>query len=136
MADNSGNQGIIHGKDVKVERLAPVDPELGPHQRAPRTSMWTAPGEGYCCSSQGVHVASILLRHLVEIEMEEYIRQKIAQSLQFGGWDYDMRHADGKQLGHTPGGGIALWASDALRFAYLLLRKGLWEIFNLFLLNI
>jgi CubicO group peptidase (beta-lactamase class C family) len=127
MADNSGSQGIIRGEDVKIEGLAPVDPALGQDERALRTSMWTAPGEGYCYSSQGVHVASILLRHLVGMEMEEYIRQKIAQPLQFGGWGYDMRQADGKQLDHTPGGGgIALRATDALRFGYLLLRNGRW----------
>lgn len=127
MADSNGNQGIVHGDDVKIEGLPPTDPTLGQDQIALRTAMWTNPGGGYCYSSQGVHVASILLRHLVGMEMEEYIRQKIATPLQFGGWGYDMQRADGKRLDHTPGGGgIALRATDALRFAYLLLRNGRW----------
>jgi CubicO group peptidase (beta-lactamase class C family) len=127
MADNSGNPGIVHGEDVKLEGLPPIDATLGQDQKALRTPMWTNPGGGYCYSSQGVHVASILLRHLVGMEMEEYIRQKIATPLQFGGWGYDMQQAGGKRLDHTPGGGgIALRATDALRFAYLLLRNGRW----------
>jgi len=125
MADNSGNPGIVHGEDVKLEGLPPVDATLRQDQKALRTPMWTNSGDGYRYSSQGVHVASILLRHLVGMEMEEYIRQKIATPLQFGGWRYDMQQAGGKRLDHTPGGGgIALRATDALRFAYLLLKNG------------
>jgi len=90
-------------------------------------AMWTNPGEGYCYSSQGVHVASVILRRLAGMEMEEYIRQKLAARLGFGGWGYAMQQANGKKLEHTPGGGgIALRATDALRFAYLLLRNGYW----------
>jgi CubicO group peptidase (beta-lactamase class C family) len=38
-----------------------------------------------------------------------------------------MQQANGKKLEHTPGGGgIALRATDALRFAQLLLRNGYW----------
>jgi CubicO group peptidase (beta-lactamase class C family) len=52
----------------------------------------------------------------------------IATPLNFGGWGYAMRQADGKKLEHTPGGGgIALRSTDALRFAYLLLRNGRWR---------
>jgi CubicO group peptidase (beta-lactamase class C family) len=127
MADSPGNPGIVHGEDVKIENLAPVDRSLGQDEHALRTSMWTKPGEGYCYSSEGVHVASIVLRRLAGMEMEEYIRQKLAAHIGFGGWGYAMRQANGKTLAHTPGGsGIALRATDALRFAYLLLRNGYW----------
>ncbi|HEY3940699.1 MAG TPA: serine hydrolase [Bryobacteraceae bacterium] len=127
MADGNGNTGIVHGEDVKVESLQPVDPTLGQDATALRTSMWMNPGGGYCYSSQGAHVASIVLRHLVGMEMEEYIRRNIATAMQFGGWGYAMQRGDGKKLDHTPGGGgIALRATDALRFAYLLLRNGRW----------
>jgi CubicO group peptidase (beta-lactamase class C family) len=71
--------------------------------------MWTNPGDGYCYSSQGVHVVSILLRNLVGMEMEAYIRQSLATSMEFGGWGYVGQAADSKKLEHTPGGGgIAL----------------------------
>ena len=127
MADGNGNTGIVHGADVKIENLAATDPTLGQDASALRTAMWTSPGDGYCYSSQGVHVASIILRHIVGMEMEQYIRQQIATPLRFGGWGYDMQTARGKKLDHTPGGGgIALRATDALRFAYLLLHNGRW----------
>jgi CubicO group peptidase (beta-lactamase class C family) len=127
MADGAGNPGIVHGEDVKLEALASVDPSLGQDAHALRTSMWTNPGGGYCYSSEGAHVASIVLRHLAGMEMEEYIRRKLATPMQFGGWGYAMQRADGKKLEHTPGGGgIALRATDALRLGYLLLRKGRW----------
>jgi CubicO group peptidase (beta-lactamase class C family) len=127
MADGSDSQGIVHGEDVKIGGLQPVDRSLGQDAGALQTAMWTNPGGGYCYSSQGVHVASIILRHLVGMEMEEYIRQTIATPMQFGGWGYVREQADGKKLEHTPGGGgIALRATDALRFGYLLLRDGRW----------
>ena len=70
---------------------------------------------------------SIVLRRLAGMEMEEYIRRKLAARIQFGGWGYAMQQANGKRLEHTPGGGgIALRATDALRFAYMLLRNGYW----------
>ena len=127
MADGPGNPGIMHGEDIKIEGLAPVDPSLDQDADALRTAMWTNPGEGYCYSSQGVHVASVILRRLAGMEMEEYIRQKLAARLGFGDWGYAMQQANGKKLEHTPGGGgVALRATDALRFAYLLLRNGYW----------
>lgn len=127
MADGGGNPGIVHGEDVKLEGLEPVDHALGQDASALRAPMWTNPGGGYCYSSQGVHVASIILRHVVGMEMEEYIRRTMAAPMQFGGWGYAMQQADGKKLEHTPGGGgIALRATDALRFGYLLLRNGRW----------
>ena len=127
MADGSGNPGIVSGEDVKIENLPGIDPSLSQDASALRTAMWTSPGGGYCYSSQGVHVASIILRRLARLEMETFIRLHIAEPLQFGGWGYDMRRTDGQKLQHTPGGGgIALRATDALRFAYLLLHNGAW----------
>jgi CubicO group peptidase (beta-lactamase class C family) len=62
------------------------------------------------------------------MEMQTYIDRKLAKPMQFGGWGYGMERADGAKLQHTPGGGgIALRAADALRFGYLLLRKGRWS---------
>jgi CubicO group peptidase (beta-lactamase class C family) len=126
MADGSGSTGIVHGEDIKLENLPHIDPNLSQDASALRTPMWTNPGDGYCYSTQGVHVASIVLRHLVGMELEDYIGQTIATPLQFGGWGY-VKEAHRKKLDHTPGGaGIALRATDALRFGYLLLRNGRW----------
>ncbi|MBV8834021.1 MAG: serine hydrolase [Acidobacteriaceae bacterium] len=120
MADSNGNLGIVHSDDVKIEGLPPIDATLGQDQNALRTPMWTNPGAGYCYSSQGLHVASILLRHLVGMEMEEYIRQKISTPLQFGGWGYDMQRVDGKRLDHTPGGGGIAGSTFSKQFAGLI----------------
>lgn len=128
MAESSRNPGIVHGKDVKLPAMPSPDPGLDQDQSALRTPMWTEPGGGYFYSSEGVHVASIVLRHLAGMEMQSYIDQKLAKPMQFGGWGYAMERADGTRLQHTPGGGgIALRATDALRFGYLLLRNGRWS---------
>jgi CubicO group peptidase (beta-lactamase class C family) len=127
MADANGSLGIVHGEDVKIENLPAIDRTPSQDASALQTAMWTSPAGGYCYSSQGVHVASIILRRLVSMEMEDFIRQQIAKPLKFGGWGYAMQQADGRKLQHTPGGGgIALRATDALRFAYLLLHDGRW----------
>jgi CubicO group peptidase (beta-lactamase class C family) len=128
LAESNRNRGIINGNDVNVE-TTPIDlGKLDQDQSALQTPMWNEPGGGYFYSSQGVHVASIALRHLVAMEMQKYIDQKLAKPMQFGGWGYGMDRADGTKLEHTPGGaGIALRATDILRFGYLLLRNGYWQ---------
>jgi len=89
--------------------------------------MWTKPGGGYSYSSASPHVASIVLRHLVGMEMQQYIDEKLASPMGFGSWGYAV-HRNGTTLPHTPGGGsIALRATDALRLPYLLLRNGKWS---------
>jgi CubicO group peptidase (beta-lactamase class C family) len=128
LAESNKNPGIVSEKDVKVETLPSDAGALDQDQSALQTPMWTQPGGGYFYSSQGVHVASIVLRHLAGMEMQKYIDQKLARPMQFGGWGYGMERADGTKLQHTPGGGgIALRATDMLRFGYLLLRNGYWE---------
>ncbi len=128
MAESSRGSGIVHGEDVKLTPMPSPDRGLDQDQSALQTPLWTEPGGGYFYSSQGVHVASIVLRRLAGMEMQSYIDQKIAKPVQFGGWGYGMERADGTRLQHTPGGGgIALRATDALRFGYMLLRNGRWN---------
>jgi CubicO group peptidase (beta-lactamase class C family) len=120
-----GRLGIVKGEVVPLDapkRQAQTDPE----QAALRERMWTEPGGGYCYSTEGVHVASMVLRHIVGMEMKDYIEQKLARPMQFGGWGYATALGNVK-FAHTPGGfGVALRATDALRFAYLLLQGGRW----------
>lgn len=128
MVDGMGNQGIVHGVDVKIQGLRAIDTTLDQDASALRTPLWTNPGAGYCYSTQGVHVVSILVRGAAGMEMQQFIAQQIATPLQFGGWGYTDKGIHGEHLEHTPGGfGIALRATDALRFAYLLLRNGRWR---------
>jgi len=126
MRGEGNNPGIIRGEHRKL------DPAPRPAERpdqdtaALRTAMWTKPGEGYSYASGSPHVASIVLRHLTGMEMQQYIDEKLAKPMGFGSWGYAL-HRNGNTLAHTPGGGsIAVRATDAVRFAYLLLHKGRW----------
>jgi len=99
----------------------------GQDEAALSVRMWTNPGGGYFYSSQGSHVASIILRHLTGMELQAYIGEKLAEPMGFGGWGYETVWPvlGVAKLPHTfGGGGIALRSTDALRFAYLLLHQG------------
>jgi len=126
MHGEGGNPGIVDGQDKKLEVLPrPTDP-LDQDLSALRVPLWTKPGGGYSYSSASPHVASIVLRHLTGMELQEYIDLKLAKPMGFGSWGYAI-HRNGVTLPHTPGGGsIALRATDAIRFAYLVLHQGRW----------
>jgi CubicO group peptidase (beta-lactamase class C family) len=95
-------------------------------QSALRVPLWTDPGGGYSYTSQSPHVASIVLRHLVGMELQEYIDQKLAKPMGWGAWGY-ATHRGETTLAHTPGGAdIAVRSTDALRFLYMVLNKGRW----------
>ena len=114
-----GGQGFQKG-EVRPTKAAPRDPSLSLDQSALRAAMWCKPGEGYTYSSQSSHVASIVLRHLVGMEMQQYLDEKLAKPMGWGRWGYGTAE-------HTPGGGnIAVRSTDALRFGYLLLHGGRW----------
>ncbi|HEY2012938.1 MAG TPA: serine hydrolase [Bryobacteraceae bacterium] len=126
MAEGAGI-GIVRGGNVRVEAPPPGDPNLGQDEAALRARMWSDPGGGYFYSSQGSHVCSIVLRHITGMELQAYIDEKLAKPMGFGGWGYGMAQRGGGTLPHTPGGGgIALRATDALRFGHLLLHNGRW----------
>ena len=78
--------------------------------------MWCGPGEGYSYTSQSPHVASIVLRHLVGMEMQQYIDEKLAKPMGWGQWGYAL-HRGENTLAHTPGGAdTAIRSTDVLRF--------------------
>ena len=106
---------------VKLEPLPRA--ALDQDQTALHTPLWTAPGEGYSYASSSPHVASIVLRNIVGMEMQDYLDVKLAKPMGWGKWGYAKRPGNP----HTPGGGdIAVRSTDALRFGYLLLHLGLW----------
>ena len=127
MRGEGSNPGFVNGEPVvKLEPLSrgegSADQDLG----ALREAMWTGPGEGYSYSSRSAHVASMVLRRLTGMEMQEYIDQRLAKPMEWGSWGYATRRGD-RSLPHTPGGGsCAIRSTDALRFAYLLLNRGRW----------
>ena len=121
-----GNPGFVNGVAQKLEPAPKPDPTEGQDALALHTILWTKPGAGYSYSSASPHIASIVLRNLVGMEMQQYIGAKIAGPLGFGVWGYAL-YRNGATLPHTPGGGsISLRATDAVRMPYMLLRKGMW----------
>jgi CubicO group peptidase (beta-lactamase class C family) len=126
------NPGFVNFEpSVKVDPLPRVDPaQMGPDfqdQSAVHTPLWIDPGGGYAYCSNSPHVASIVLRHVTGMEMQQYIDAKLAKPLGWGAWGYG--HTQGQiTLPHTPGGGnIAARSTDAIRFAYMLLHNGQWR---------
>src|ERR1700678_507987 len=118
--------GIVHGENVELPNWVSPDPPLDQDGSALHGKMWAAPGEGYLYS-RDPHIASIVLRGVVGMELQQYLDQKLAQPMGWGRWGYATHRGSGN-LPHTPGeGGIALHSTDALRFGYLLARKGRWE---------
>jgi CubicO group peptidase (beta-lactamase class C family) len=121
-----GNPGIVNGANQKLDPIArpagPMDQDLS----ALHTPLWTKPGGGYSYASSSPHIASIVIRNLTGMEMQQYIQEKLAGPMGFGPWGYAL-HRNGATLPHTPGGGgIALRATDAVRLPYLLLHGGKW----------
>jgi len=126
MRGEGNNPGMVRGEHRKLEPAQRPAERPDQDSSALRTAMWTKPGEGYSYASGSPHVASIVLRHLTGMEMQQYIDEKLAKPMGFGSWGYAL-HRNGNTLPHTPGGGsIAVRATDAVRFAYLLLHNGRW----------
>ena len=69
----------------------------------------------------------MVLRHIVGMDLKDYIDQKLGQPMHWGAWSYCLYRGD-TMLPHANGAGsIALHATDTMRFGYLLLHRGKWE---------
>jgi CubicO group peptidase (beta-lactamase class C family) len=127
------NPGLARGAPVTLE---PEGPDGAPAMRDAMAlgrepgernaiTLWTEPGAGYSYATSSVHLASILLRHVSGLELEDFVRVRLATPLRWSRWTFGYRQAN---LGHTPGGGgIAMRGTDVLRFLYLLLHEGKWS---------
>lgn len=132
------NPGIVNGKPTKLDPPGPdgwpsiVDEiALGKRdhfsngQRYSAATLWCKPGGGYSYATASIHIASMIVRHISGMELQEYLQRHLAQPIGWGRWGYGYKYA--KEVTHTPGGGgITLRATDMLRFGYLLLREGRW----------
>jgi CubicO group peptidase (beta-lactamase class C family) len=111
---------------VKLEPVPRPSEPLDQDMAALRTPLWCNPGEGYSYASNSPHIASVVLRHLVGMEMQQYIDEKLAKPMGWGHWGYALKRGD-TTLPHTPGGGdTAIRSTDVARFGYLILHKGRW----------
>jgi CubicO group peptidase (beta-lactamase class C family) len=117
--------GIVHGTVVP---LTPVrgqdihDLDLS----SIHTVLWTNPGAGYSYSSPAPHIASIVLRHITGMELQDYINERLGKPMGWGAWGYCLHRGDFTMPHANGAGSIALHATDALRFGYCLLHRGRW----------
>ena len=132
------NPSYVHGRATTINPVGPdgwhakvEDYALGRRDgRMGETpfstaSLWCGPGEGYSYASASIHLASVMLRHVTGLELQTYLEQRLAKPLGWGRWGFGYKNQP--QVTHTPGGGgIALRATDMLRFGYLLLNEGRW----------
>lgn len=87
--------------------------------------LWLEPGGGYSYATASIHIVSMMVRHIAERELEQYIRDRVAGVLGWSAWGFGYKNT--KAGKHTPGGGgIAIRGSDMLRFLYMLLQGGKW----------
>lgn len=89
-------------------------------------TLWCKPGGGYSYATASAHIASMIVRHVSGMELEEYVRTRIATSIGWGRFSYAYKQE--AKVTHTPGGGgIAVRPMDMARFGYLLLHEGRWK---------
>jgi len=121
-----GSPGMVNGKVV------PLTPVPGQDIRdldgsSLRTPLWVAPGGGYSYSSPSPHIASIILRHITGMELQDYIDTRLAKPMGWGPWGYCLHRGDYLMPHANGAGSTALHATDALRFGYCLLHNGKWK---------
>jgi CubicO group peptidase (beta-lactamase class C family) len=121
-----GSPGMVHGEVVPLKPVPGQDlKDLDGSSL--HTVLWTDPGAGYSYSSPEPHIASMVLRRVTGMELKDYINERLAKPMGWGAWNYCLFRG-AITLPHANGAGsTALHATDAMRFAYLLLRKGRWN---------
>lgn len=92
-----------------------------------RVPLWTNPGAGYSYSSPAPHIASIVLRRVTGMELQDYIGTRLAEPMGWGPWGYCLHRGDFLMPHANGAGSTALHATDAVRFGYCLLRDGKWR---------
>jgi CubicO group peptidase (beta-lactamase class C family) len=114
--------GFINGVDTGNQTPVPrPDPPLGQDLSALRTPLWVNPGGGYSYATGSPHVASIMLRHVACMEMQDYLNERLAKPIGSEPLTWFGRHD------HTPGGGgVMAHSTDVLRFLYVLMHNGKW----------
>src|SRR5205807_671440 len=92
-----------------------------------RCAMWTNAGAGYSYSSPEPHIASMVLRRVTGMELQNYINDRLAKPMGWGPWGYCLHRGDYTMPHANGAGSIAVHATDALRFGYCLLHQGKWQ---------
>ena len=78
---------IVHGENVDLPYWISSDPVLAQLQdqdgSALHGRMWTSPGQGYLYS-RDPHIASIVLRHIVGMELQEFCERYVERRVYSG----------------------------------------------------
>ncbi len=116
------NPCFVRSREVRIDPPGPDGWQAMVDATALAVPLWCEPGGGYSYATASCHVASIILRRASGMELESFVRERLAKPLGWERWGWGYRqHA----LEHTPGGGgIALRARDMLSFGQLLLEEG------------
>ena len=112
--------GIVHGENVEIPWWTSPTPVTDQDGSTLHGKMWTAPGEGYCYGMDP-HIASIVLRGVVGMELQEYVRVKLAEPMGWGSWGWAIHHAGSTLPPHSRSrcdrpplyGCVAFWISAA-----------------------
>ncbi|HEY3856349.1 MAG TPA: serine hydrolase [Verrucomicrobiae bacterium] len=117
--------GVVFGKVAPLTQV-PGQDIRNLDMSSIRTVLWTNPGAGYSYSSPAPHIASIVLRHITGMELQDYIDARLAKPMRWGAWGYCLHRGDFLMPHANGAGSTALHATDALRFGYCLLHQGKW----------
>jgi CubicO group peptidase (beta-lactamase class C family) len=121
--DPPGPDGWQAGVDAIA--LGREDARQGNARTTTRT-LWCDPGKGYSYATSSSHLAGLMLQHVTGQSLQEYVDQRLATPVGWGRWGFGYR-APGQLTRMSGGGGIAVRATDMLRFGYMLLREGRWQ---------
>jgi CubicO group peptidase (beta-lactamase class C family) len=120
--DPAGPDGWQAGVDaVALGRTDAVDGTT----KTTASTLWCEPGGGYSYSTSSIHLAGMVLRHVMGQDLRDYVDEHLARPLGWGRWGFGYR-GPGRLERMSGGGGIAVRPTDMLRFGYLLLREGRW----------
>jgi CubicO group peptidase (beta-lactamase class C family) len=117
--------GVVNGTVVPLKPI-PGQDIRNLDQSSLRSPLWTAPGAGYSYASPEPHIASMVLRRVTGMELQDYINERLAKPMGWGAWGYCLHRGDYTMPHANGAGSTALHATDALRFAYCLLHNGRW----------
>jgi CubicO group peptidase (beta-lactamase class C family) len=121
-----GNNPVyVHGKPQTIDPPGPDGAAACVDRVALRPSIWCEPGAGYSYATSSAHLASIVVRHVSGVELQQFVGENLARPLGWGEWGWGYRNTPAAV--HTPGGGgICVRATDMLRFGWLLANDGRW----------
>ena len=134
------NPCYVNGKETEIDPVGPdgwqgmeddralgrLEENFADDRPFSARELWCDPGGGYSYATASIHIVSMMVRHIAERELEQYLRDRLAGALGWSNWGFAYKSTEASK--HTPGGGgAALRGTDVLRFLYMLLHNGEWE---------